>query len=100
MPRPFPNSPAPGRASVSLIILLLVVAAVGAWWYFAPETMPQWLVRPILGAHGDAPPLYKWRDEKGRLHVTDKPPVDRPYETVRYDPDTNVVPSGSVKPGR
>lgn len=37
-------------------------------------------------------PLYKWRDDKGRLHVTDQPPPDRPYETVRYDPKTNVVP--------
>jgi hypothetical protein len=41
------------------------------------------------------PPLYKWRDAKGRLNITDKPPVDRPYETVQYDPDANVVPGAT-----
>ena len=27
------------------------------------------------------------------LHVTDTAPTDRPYETVRYDPNVNVVPN-------
>jgi len=92
---------ASGRAGVLLIVLLGVAAAAfGAWSYFSPATMPQWLARPLMSARGDAPPLYKWRDDKGRLHVTDRPPSDRPYETVRYDPDTNVVPSGSANPKR
>jgi uncharacterized protein DUF4124 len=37
------------------------------------------------------------RDAQGRRHVTDQPPADRPYETVRYDPNTNVVPSNVPK---
>jgi hypothetical protein len=39
------------------------------------------------------PLLYRWRDDHGRPHVTDTPPTDRPYETLKYDPKTNVVPS-------
>ncbi|MGH8172353.1 MAG: DUF4124 domain-containing protein [Rhodanobacteraceae bacterium] len=71
---------------------LAVVVALAALWYFSPQSLPAWLTRPIL-AHSPAnPPLYKWRDAKGRLNVTDTPPVDRPYETLQYDPDANVVP--------
>lgn len=86
-----------GRASVPLLFLAILAAAGLAWWFFAPETMPAWLTRPILSAHRDGPPLYKWRDDKGWLQVTDQPPADRPYETVRYDPDTNVVPGEPSK---
>ena len=83
-----------GRASVLFTILVALIAALAAWWYFAPASMPAWLARSIPASPKLGPPLYKWRDDKGRLHVTDTPPADRAYETVRYDPDTNVVPSG------
>ena len=38
--------------------------------------------------------LYKWKDDQGRWNVTDQPPAGRPYEAVRVDPDTNVLPAG------
>ena len=91
------SRPSTGRAGVPLLFLAASAAAGLAWWYLAPGTMPAWLTRPILSAQREGPPLYKWRDDKGRLQVTDKPPADRPYETVRYDPDTNVVPSDASK---
>jgi len=89
---------AQGRASFLFMVLVALIAAVGAWWYFAPASMPAWLARSVPAPPKLGPPLYKWRDDKGRLQVTDKPPSDRAYETVRYDPNTNVVPSGSSKP--
>jgi hypothetical protein len=58
--------------------------------------MPGWIARKVPGSPSLGPPLYKWRDANGRLQVTGTPPADRPYETVRYDPNTNVVPSGST----
>ena len=61
------------------------------------DRMPGWLARKVPSSPSLGPPLYKWRDAQGRLHVTDTPPADRPYETVRYDPATNVVPGGSPK---
>ncbi len=83
-------------------ILLTAGAAVAAgwgWWRFAPDTLPE-IARPYLPASPEAnPPLYRWRDDQGRVHVTDRPPQDdRPYETLRYDPDTNVVPTLDGRP--
>lgn len=88
-----------GRAWLWLL-LILALAAVG-WWYFLPQTLPPQLrtaVPPSPNIESAPPALYKWRDAKGQLHVTDVPPTDRPYETVRYDPKTNVVPAYE-KPG-
>ena len=86
-----------GRASVYFTTLVALFAAIAAWWYFAPASMPAWLARSVPASPNLGPPLYKWRDDKGRLHVTDAPPTDRPYETVHYDPNTNVVPDASPK---
>lgn len=84
-------------------LLIAAAVALAGWWYFSPDTLPAALRRvapATLGAppaaapdpRGKGPALYKWRDADGRLNVTDVPPKDRAYETVRYDPDTNVVP--------
>ncbi|WP_257388123.1 DUF4124 domain-containing protein [Tahibacter caeni] len=75
--------------------LVLLALAAAAWWYYAPHTLPTALRHsaPVSpNAQSATPTLYKWRDAQGRLNVTDEPPKDRPYETVRYDPNTNVVP--------
>jgi hypothetical protein len=88
---------AQGRASFLFTFLVALIAAIAAGWYFAPASMPPWLARSVPASPKLGPPLYKWRDDKGRLQVTDKPPADRAYETVRYDPNTNVVPSESSK---
>jgi hypothetical protein len=73
---------------------VLLLGAAGAWWYFAPDTLPG-AIKPYLPAAPKAAPmLYKWHDAKGGLHVTDTPPSDRPYTTVRYDPNANVLPAG------
>lgn len=40
-------------------------------------------------------PLYRWYDDRERLQVTDKLPRDRPYETVQYHGNVNVVPPKS-----
>lgn len=85
-----------GRAGIAFLLILAIAAAGAAWWYFAPQTLPDGVARKVPGSPTLGPPLYKWRDAKGRLQVTDTPPGDRPYETVRYDPNTNVVPSGST----
>lgn len=76
-------------------IAAAVAAALVAWWYFAPQTLPTSVrhAAPVSpNAANASPPLYKWRDAKGRLNVTDVPPTDRPYETLVYNPNTNVVP--------
>lgn len=40
------------------------------------------------------PALYKWKDKQGQWIVSDTPPGDNtPYETLRYNRNTNVVPA-------
>ena len=81
-----------GRA---LLLLALIAAALWAWWTYAPESVPE-VVREHLpvAAPTAGPTLYKWKDDQGRWNVTDQPPAGRSYETVRVDPDTNVLPAG------
>lgn len=75
-------------------LLVLILAGAGwAWWYVAPDTLPDAVRRQLPQSARANPVLYKWKDEKGRWHVTDTPPADRPYEKLHYDPRTNVVPS-------
>ena len=93
----YPAAVPRGRTWVWLLGLL-AVAAAACWWYFAPDSLPQPLKAMLPASPKAAPALYKWRDANGGLHVTDKPPADRPYETVRYDPNVNVVPT--VVPAR
>ena len=81
-----------GRVWPFFLIVLAMAAGFG-WWYVAPDTLPD-AVRKLLPVSERANPvLYKWQDAKGRWHATDTPPADRPYETLKYDPRTNVVPS-------
>jgi hypothetical protein len=88
-----------GSAKPWLLALLAVAAGMGSWWYLVPDSMPG-PIRALLPASPQANPvLYKWRDAKGGLHITDEPPLDRPYETLKYNPKTNVVPSVVPPPG-
>lgn len=82
-----------------LAAVVVAALALVAVYLVSPHSLPVWLTRPIIGPSAQNPPLYKWRDAKGRVHVTDTPPADRPYETLHYDPDANVVPA-SPPPGR
>jgi len=79
------------------VVWALVIVAIGAaaWWYFLPQTLPA-PIRAALPASPNAhAQVYKWRDAKGRLQLTSTPPADRPYETVEYDPNLNVLPSAA-----
>jgi Domain of unknown function (DUF4124) len=88
-----------GRAMPWLLALIAVAAGAGSWWYLMPDSVPG-PIKALLPVSPKANPvLYKWRDAKGGLHITDTPPVDRPYETLKFDPKTNVVPSVVPPPG-
>lgn len=83
-----------------LLALLLIAAAAAAVWLFAPDYIPaEWRAALHRDPRDDAdsphyaPKVYRWRDAAGVLQVTDTPPADRPFEEVRINPDTNVVPS-------
>ncbi|MDZ7621223.1 MAG: DUF4124 domain-containing protein [Candidatus Competibacteraceae bacterium] len=89
-----------GRAPVWLIILLSLLGGVVLYWYTTPRDVPAWVRGWLPGLPEYTGPLYRWRDDQGRIQVTDKPPRDRPYETVQYRGDVNVVPprEGAARP--
>jgi hypothetical protein len=88
-----PAAQAHGRA-LHVVIVLIALAAAGAWWYLAPQSLPGFVRTHLPASPRANPPLYKWRDAQGRVHVTDTPPTDRPYQTLRFDPNANVLPQG------
>ena len=79
-----------------LVLWLLPVAMIGVagYWYFKPHTAPSWVRERVPGMLTTAP-AYKWRDDKGNWHITDKPPEHYPYETLTYRSDANVIPSNN-----
>jgi hypothetical protein len=78
---------------LGLLVALALLAGIAAWlWYRAPEHLPLELRRDNPHSRDYAPKIYRWKDAAGRTQLTDSPPADRPYETIRIDPDTNVVP--------
>jgi hypothetical protein len=81
-----------GRAPVWLIIFLSLLGGVVLYWYTTPQETPAWVRGWLPGLPEYTGPLYRWRDDQGRIQVTDKPPRDRPYETVQYRSDVNVMP--------
>jgi hypothetical protein len=84
-----------------LLALLVLAAAVAAWWWYAPDGIPsvmrEQVVIPLTDLVAAKPDvLYKWKDAKGQWNVTDQPPVGRPYEAIRVNPNTNVLPAGEA----
>lgn len=75
-----------------LVGLLLIAAAAAYVWYQRPDLLPDGLRAKNPQSVDYAPAVYRWKDDQGRTQISDTPPEGRPYETVRIDPRTNVVP--------
>ena len=82
----------------------LILGAV-VWWQMGHpgyETPAQQKARVAQMEHvrdyGGGPQLYKWRDARGVLQITDKPPQGRKYELVEVRQDQNVIPMGGSEP--
>jgi len=80
---------------LGLVFVSVAAAGGAAWlWYRAPEYLPAELRRDNPNSSDYAPEVYRWKDPQGRTQLTDTPPpAGQSYETVRVDPDTNVVPN-------
>jgi hypothetical protein len=91
-----------------LAVITLVVARVKPEWVpflvgtpllpDAREEVPLQLPQPATASADAAPPMYRWTDAKGVIQLSDKPPVGIAYETLRYHPDTNVIPAPTPTP--
>lgn len=81
-----------GAVSLWILIVLGMLGGLVLYWYTTPQDVPSWARGWLPGLPEYTGPLYRWRDDQGREHITDKPPKGRPYETVTYRSDINVVP--------
>ena len=82
-----------------------VILGAVVWWQMGHpgyETPAQKRARIAeierVSTYGGGPQLYKWRDAKGVLQITDTPPKGRKYELVTVRQDMNVVPMGGEEP--
>lgn len=55
--------------------------------------LPPASTRTAPGAAAAGPPMYRWTDAAGKVHLSDRPPASGAYETLRFDPNTNVIPA-------
>ncbi len=83
-----------GRAPAWLLIGLGLLGGLVLYWYTTPQEVPSWARGWLPGLPEYTGPLYRWRDDKGREQITDKPPKGRLYETITYRANANAVPSG------
>ncbi|MCP5160022.1 MAG: DUF4124 domain-containing protein [Gammaproteobacteria bacterium] len=75
-----------------LLLGLGILGGVLLYWYTTPQETPSWMRDWLPGMPEYTGPLYRWRDGQGQLQVTDRPPQGRPYETIQYRSDANVIP--------
>lgn len=107
-----------GAGAWFLRLVVVLIAAGYAAWRFAPELLPGFVRLELPASPLDAaalsresgtkvsattessrdpnPPLYKWKDASGVWNVTDRPPPGRAFETLRINPDTNVIPAEPI----
>ncbi len=89
-----------GRLVGGALLTLALLAGLAGWlWFRAPEYLPLELRRGNPNSPDYAPLVYRWKDDAGRTQLTDRPPDGRPFETVRIDPATNVVPDTLPREG-
>ena len=82
-----------GKAPLWILIVLGILSGLLMYGYTTPQRVPSWARSWLPGLPEYTGPLYRWRDDQGREQVTDKPPKGgRPYETVNYRSNANVVP--------
>ncbi len=85
------------------VVIVLVALAAGAYYVYRNPTVVSPLVEDtflegtVRGALGTTR-VYKWRDAKGAVHITDEPPPEGTnFEMLEYQNDANVVPSVPTK---
>ena len=76
-------------------VVAVVAVAAASWWLMGHpgyETTEQALARLEASQKAAQPALYRWRDDKGVLQITDTAPKGRNYEKVALREDVNIVP--------
>lgn len=86
---------------LGIVMLFLLGAGLYALWRWQPERLPEVLAEWLPRSPKAKPVVYRYRDDAGRVVVSDRKPADdRPYETLEYHPERNIVPSLTPPPPR
>lgn len=78
------------------IVAGLAVGVGAAWWLSRPSPQAEQRARDraeqaaAATARDATPALYRWRDAKGVLQVTDKPPKGVHYERIGQRPRDGI----------
>jgi hypothetical protein len=85
---------ASGRFRIGWILALLALLFASAtYFHLHPEALPQWAARTSIGQSLQTTTVYRWQDESGQWHVSDRPPpAGTEYRVEEYDRDVNVLP--------
>jgi hypothetical protein len=81
-----------------LLIVLVILIGAGIYIYFDPELKQQTRQQIDKLQHpGETRTLYRWQDADGQWQITDfPPPQGTAFETLRYNAETNVIPSENL----
>ena len=94
------------KIMIKLLVLALVGAIVAPMILKGPDGRPlmSWedffsvpdstvgLSKPISKS-SDLTTVYKWQDEEGQWHFSDKPMGKGEHETLKYNPNANIIQS-------
>jgi len=86
---------------IHAILAGVVVGGFAGWWALGHpgyETTEQQLQRLEASQKAAGPALYRWRDDRGVLQLTDTPPKGRKFEKVTLREDVNIVPMAPPEP--
>lgn len=82
-----------------LFILAAILTAV-AWYVYQDPQLSRKIekeAKQLIPATPQTTTVYKWQDKAGHWQITDyPPPAGISYETLKYQSDTNVMPSEAV----
>jgi len=82
-----------------LFILAAILTAVVWYVYHDPQLSREVTkeVNQLIPNQQQTTTVYKWRDKTGRWQITDHPPpAGISYETLKYQNDTNLMPSEAI----
>ena len=81
---------------VIILIVLLATTASAIWLNPRWQTSLGNLLTETPVAPAPAR-LYRWTDDRGQIHITDRPPANgRAYTVEAIDPRTNVIPAENL----
>lgn len=77
-----------------VLVLVILAVAVGAYFYmFERASLERVLDGTPLELPASTTEVYKWRDDRGRWHITDEPPAAGiAFEKMRYRSNDNILP--------